>query len=262
MDARAVDGPLQHDLAAAVRHLGTLPAVDPSRIVLVGHSTGAGAVVAYAVEHPEIRATVAVSIVSAESLPSDPARPRNLLLIVGGAEFPGFQRAALAALRRSGPTVSFGETTGDPADGTARRAVRVADRRTFVVLGDGELQEGSVWEGAMAAASQGLDRLTVVVDRNGLQITGETEHVVALEPLAERWAAFGWEVRETDGHDREALREALGKPGQGRPVVVIAHTVKGRGLPFVEGQTRSHFAKLSERQAGRAMRALHQGEPS
>lgn len=134
MDGRAADGPLQHDLAAAVRHLGTLPAVDPSRIVLVGHSMGAGAVVAYAVEHPEIRATVAVSIVSAESLPSDPARPRNLLLIVGGAEFPGFQRAALAALRRSGPTVSFGETTGDPADGTARRAVRVAGAEHISVI--------------------------------------------------------------------------------------------------------------------------------
>jgi transketolase len=134
-----------------------------------------------------------------------------------------------------------------------------SDRRCVVVLGDGELQEGSVWEAAMAASSLGLDRLTAVIDRNGLQLGSGTEDVIGLEPLSDRWRAFGWTVREVDGHDRIALREALTAAGGGRPVAVIARTVKGRGLPYVEGQVRSHFARLGETQRGRALRAVHRG---
>ena len=132
------------------------------------------------------------------------------------------------------------------------------DRRCYVVLGDGELQEGSVWEAAMAAASLGLERLVAVVDRNGLQITGPTERAIALEPLAGRWAAFGWAVREVDGHDLAALVDLLGRvPAEpGRPTVVIAHTVKGKGLPFVEGRPHSHYARLGERQHQRALAVL------
>ena len=130
-------------------------------------------------------------------------------------------------------------------------------RRVVVVLGDGELQEGSVWEGAMAAASLGLDRLTAVVDRNHLQITGDTESVVALEPLADKWRAFGWTVREVDGHDTTALTRAFTEPPDaGRPTVVIARTIKGKGLPYVEGQARSHFVKLADRQQRRALAAV------
>jgi transketolase len=132
------------------------------------------------------------------------------------------------------------------------------DRRCFVVLGDGELQEGSVWEAAMAASSLGLDRLVAVVDRNRLQITGPTERALALEPLADRWASFGWAVREVDGHDLGALGAALGRvPAEaGRPTVVIAHTVKGKGLPFVEGKPHSHYARLRDRQHQRARAVL------
>ncbi|MFE0048027.1 transketolase [Streptomyces albireticuli] len=133
-----------------------------------------------------------------------------------------------------------------------------SDRRCFVVLGDGELQEGSVWEAAMAAAAHRLDRLVAVVDRNGLQITGATEDAVGLEPLADRWRAFGWTVLEVDGHDTEALRAALGDAPRvpGRPTVVLASTVKGKGLPYVEGQARSHYARLAGRQHKRALAVL------
>lgn len=132
------------------------------------------------------------------------------------------------------------------------------DRRCFVVMGDGELQEGSVWEAAMAGASLGLDRLVGIVDRNGLQITGGTEDVVALEPLADRWRAFGWTVREVDGHDLTSLTGALTAAPEtpGRPTMIIARTVKGRGIPFVEGETRSHYARLGDRQRRRAQAAL------
>jgi transketolase len=130
------------------------------------------------------------------------------------------------------------------------------DRRCFVVLGDGELQEGSVWEAAMSSCDLGLTNLTAIVDRNGLQITGPTEETVRLEPVAERWRAFGWAVRDVDGHDPRALREAFTTTEPGRPTAVIAHTVKGRGLPFVEGRTESHYASLSERQHSRALAVL------
>jgi transketolase len=131
-------------------------------------------------------------------------------------------------------------------------------RRCFAVLGDGELQEGSVWEAAMVASSLGLDRLVAVVDRNGLQITGATEEIIRLEPLAERWRSFGWAVREVDGHDLHGLLAALASVPEepGRPTVLIAHTVKGKGLPFIEGRRESHYARLGERQRQRALAVL------
>lgn len=148
-----------------------------------------------------------------------------------------------------GLALGVGLALADRIDGNGRRC--------FVVMGDGELQEGSVWEAAMAASAQRLDGLTAVIDRNGLQITGATEDVVPLEPLADRWRAFGWHAIEVDGHDLGALVAVLTAPGEsGKPTVVIARTVKGKGLPFVEGQVRSHFARLGERQRDRALNAL------
>lgn len=136
-------------------------------------------------------------------------------------------------------------------------------RRTFVVLGDGELQEGSVWEAASAASSMRMDRLVAVVDRNNLQLTGETEDISPLEPLAERWRSFGWSVREVDGHDLDVLVTALrAAPWQPeRPSVVIAKTTKGQGLPFIAGRVQSHYAKLSDRQHAKARAVLRADRP-
>lgn len=135
-------------------------------------------------------------------------------------------------------------------------ALADSGRRCVVIMGDGELQEGSVWEAAMASSNLGLDNLMAVVDRNGLQLAGETEATIKLEPLADRWRAFGWAVREVDGHDPAALAVAFAAPEPGRPVVVLARTVKGKGLPFVAGRTEAHFARLSERQHARALAVL------
>jgi transketolase len=130
--------------------------------------------------------------------------------------------------------------------------------RTFVVTGDGELQEGSCWEAASCAAAQRADRLVAIVDRNGLQLTGRTEDISPLEPLADRWRAFGWSVREVDGHDQAALAEALGSaPWQpGKPSVLLAATEKGHGIPFIAGQPASHYATLGERSHARSRAAL------
>jgi len=127
-----------------------------------------------------------------------------------------------------------------------------------VLLGDGRTPEGSVWEAAIAAASQRLDRLVAVVDRNGLQLTGSTERIAPMEPLAERWRGFGWAVRDVDGHDAARLAEHLAAaPWEpGRPSVLIARTVKGRGLPFLAGRASGHYVTLSERNHARAVDAL------
>lgn len=114
--------------------------------------------------------------------------------------------------------------------------------RTFVLTGDGELQEGSNWEAAMTAAHFELDNLTVIVDRNRLQQGDRTESTVALEPLADRWRAFGWAVREVDGHSVEELRDVLlAVPWTlGKPNCVIANTIKGRGVSFMENRAEWH----------------------
>jgi transketolase len=129
--------------------------------------------------------------------------------------------------------------------------------RTFVLLGDGELQEGSVWEAMMAAAHLRLDNLVAIVDRNRWQISGPTEELVTLEPLADRWRAFGWRVAELDGHDLEALRDTLEGPIEpGVPTVVIASTTKGRGVRFLEDRKKSHYVKLSADLHRRAVASL------
>ena len=139
-------------------------------------------------------------------------------------------------------------------------AARYAGRasRSFVLLGDGELQEGSVWEAAIVAASQRLDRLVAVVDSNGLQLTGATADIAPMEPMADRWRGFGWAVRDVDGHDPDQLAAQLdAAPWEpGRPSVLIARTVKGRGLPFLAGRSASHYVTLSPRNHARAVHAL------
>lgn len=119
--------------------------------------------------------------------------------------------------------------------------------RTFVLLGDGELAEGSNWEAAMAGAHYRLDNLTAIVDHNTLQITGRTRDVCCNEPLDEKWRAFGWDVALIDGHSIAHLTEAL-KPVRtnGRPLVVIANTIKGKGVSFMQDVARWHHGVPSE----------------
>lgn len=130
--------------------------------------------------------------------------------------------------------------------------------RVFTLLGDGELAEGSNWESMMMAAHYNLDNLTAIVDRNQLQITGRTEEVCALESLADKVAAFGWSVREVDGHDVAALRNVLrAVPFEsGRPSMVIAHTVKGKGVRFMENDARWHHGVPTEEQYEQAIAEL------
>jgi transketolase len=133
-----------------------------------------------------------------------------------------------------------------------------ADWRTFVVLGDGELQEGSNWEAAMAAAHGRLGNLTAVVDRNRLQQGAKTEDTNALEPLADKWKSFGWDVVEIDGHDYGALYAALSAPGGTQPRCVIAKTHKGRGVSFMEDGVAWHPKVPSPEQVEAALAEIGQ----
>jgi transketolase len=134
--------------------------------------------------------------------------------------------------------------------------LQASPRRTFVVLGDGELQEGSNWEAAMTAAHYGLSSLCAVVDRNGLQQGARTEETMQLEPLADKWVSFGWEVRDVDGHDHAKLLDTFRRPGTTRPVCVIAHTVKGKGVSFMEDRAEWHHKVPSAEQVAMALREL------
>jgi transketolase len=114
--------------------------------------------------------------------------------------------------------------------------------RVFVILGDGELNEGSVWEAAMSASKHGLDNLVAIVDRNKLQSYGPTDEVLDMEPLADKWRSFGFSVIEANGHDVGELRAVFSDLpfGKGRPIALICHTVKGRGIPMAEHNPEWH----------------------
>ncbi len=122
------------------------------------------------------------------------------------------------------------------------------DSHVYVVLGDGECQEGSVWEGALSAPTLELDNLTVVVDHNKLQAMDDLENIVHMKPFSDKWKAFGWNVVEIDGHNYKEIKEALLIRQAGVPTVVIAHTVKGKGVSFMENVPIWHYRMPNEQE--------------
>jgi len=149
-----------------------------------------------------------------------------------------------------GLSISTGIALGLRADGDGARV--------FTVLGDGELPEGSNWEAAAAAAHFGLDNLTAFVDDNGLQISGRTTDIMNMQPIAQKFASFGWAVREIDGNDMApvvACHDALPLE-KGKPSLIVAHTVKGKGLTFAEDQVGYHYWKPSAEQLQKAEQEL------
>ena len=186
-----------------------------------------------------------------------------------------FPREELATLRRFGsmlqghpdsactpgveiPTGSLGQGLSI-ANGLALAArLNRLSSRIFVLLGDGESQEGQIWEAAMSAAHYGLDNLMALVDRNRLQIDGRTSEVMSLEPLASKWQAFGWHTLEVDGHDIPQLLEALKscRGVTGKPSVIIAHTVKGKGVSIFEDKAKYHGVTPNDEEYHQALKEL------
>ena len=124
-------------------------------------------------------------------------------------------------------------------------AARIQKRKynVYAILGDGECNEGSIWECAMLAAAQGVNNICAIVDFNKWQATGRSQEIMALDPLIDKWRAFGWQSCEVDGHDMEAILSALAKfpAGSKKPTAIIAHTIKGRGVSFMEDDNNWHY---------------------
>ena len=112
---------------------------------------------------------------------------------------------------------------------------------TFAILGDGECNEGSVWETAMLAAQNRLDNFTLIIDNNNMQAMGFCQDIISTETLADKWKAFGWNVNVVDGSDHEKLRVAFKSQEEGKPNVIIAKTTKGKGISFMENQLMWHY---------------------
>jgi transketolase len=130
--------------------------------------------------------------------------------------------------------------------------------RVYCLLGDGEIQEGQVWEAAMTAAHYKLDNLCAIVDLNGLQIDGPVSKVKAIEPVASKWAAFGWNFIDIDGHDMKEILDALDEAEtvKGKPSVILAHTIKGKGVSFFEGKVEYHGMAPTPEELEKALKEM------
>lgn len=219
----------------------------------------------------------------------DPARPdwtgRDRFILSKGhacpilyaamAEFGYCPAEELKTLRRLGspyqghPDVRFipalEASTGSLGQGLSlglgmALAARMDDRpsRAYVLLGDGEIQEGQIWEAAMAAGFHRVDNLVAIVDYNRIQLDGFVADILDLEPLADKWRSFGWHVEEVDGHSVVELQKAFAQAAEtkGTPTCLLAHTVKGKGVSFMENNPKFHGAAPSPEQCAQALREL------
>jgi transketolase len=129
-------------------------------------------------------------------------------------------------------------------------------RKFYCLVGDGECNEGSVWEAAMYAKHHKLDNLTVIIDKNNLQAMGDTKDIIDMAPFAGKWSAFGFEVIEIDGHNHEEIKSALSTEVNGKPAAIIANTVKGKGVSFMENNILWHYRSPRDDDYERAMKEL------
>jgi len=176
----------------------------------------------------------------------------------GGSHFVGHPTRKIPGVEQNTGGLGHGLSVGVGMALAARRDG--LPYRVFVTMGDGELCEGSVWEASMSAANYKLDNLVAIIDRNDLQITGRTEDVMRLEPLAERFAAFGFAVRECAGNNIGELLDALSTVpwNPGKPNLLIAHTTKGKGISFIENNISWHHHVPTASELEQGLRELNQ----
>lgn len=159
-------------------------------------------------------------------------------------------------------TGSLGHGIGVAAGKALNGKIRKMPYHVYAIIGDGECDEGSVWEAALFSAQQKLDNFTVIIDRNRMQAMGHTDEVLCLDPFSEKWSSFGWNVLEVkNGHDHEELRKALVDKSAGMPTVVIANTIKGKGISFMEDSLLWHYRDPHGEYYTKAMQELQQTKP-
>jgi transketolase len=149
-----------------------------------------------------------------------------------------------------GLSIGIGMGLADRLDGRPNR--------TYVMLGDGEIQEGQIWEAAMSGAFHNIDNVVAIVDFNRIQLDGFVKDIMAVEPLADKWRAFGWNTLEIDGHDLAAIRQALANADatKGKPTCIVAHTIKGKGVSFMENNIAWHGNAPKKEDADKAVKEI------
>lgn len=174
-----------------------------------------------------------------------------------GSELKGLSDSRIAGLEVTSGSLGHGFSVGvGIAMGLQRKG---ADQKVYAIVGDGELNEGPIWEGALVAAHHRMDNLMLIVDKNGFQAMGTTDDVLALGDLSAKFNSFGFETLEIDGHDESAVDAAIRQlwgTGRGKPKALIARTVKGKGVPFMESDNRWHYTRLDAQTYAEAINAL------
>lgn len=174
-----------------------------------------------------------------------------------GSDLKGLSDSRVPGLEVTSGSLGHGFSVGvGIAMGLQRKGT---DQKVYAIVGDGELNEGPIWEGALVAAHHKMDNLMLIIDKNGFQAMGATDDVLALGDLSAKFASFGFETQEVDGHDEAAVDAAivqLWTTGAGKPKALIAHTVKGKGVPFMESDNRWHYTRLNAQTFAEAVHAL------
>jgi len=174
-----------------------------------------------------------------------------------GSELKGLSDSRVAGLEVTSGSLGHGFSVGvGIAMGLKRKGT---DQTVYAIVGDGELNEGPIWEGALVAAHHRMDNLMLIVDKNGFQAMGTTDDVLALGDLSAKFTSFGFETLEVDGHDEAAVDAAIRQlwaTGEGKPKALIARTVKGKGVPFMESDNRWHYTRLNPQTFAEAIDAL------
>ena len=174
-----------------------------------------------------------------------------------GSELKGLSDSRVAGLEVTSGSLGHGFSVGvGIAMGLQRKGT---DQKVYAIVGDGELNEGPIWEGALVAAHHRMDNLMLIVDKNGFQAMGTTDDVLALGDLSAKFNSFGFETLEVDGHDETAVDAAIRQlwgAGAGKPKALIARTVKGKGVPFMESDNRWHYTRLNAQTFAEAIDAL------
>ena len=129
-------------------------------------------------------------------------------------------------------------------------------RKVFVLVGDGESQEGSIWEGAMFASKLGIDNITAILDHNNLQGYGRPTEICHFEPVLDKWKAFGWEAYRVNGHSFTEIISAVKRPNNGKPKIIIADTIKGKGISFMENEMKWHYFIVTDELKEKALQEL------
>ena len=173
-----------------------------------------------------------------------------------GSKFIGLAEPIVPEIPAAGGSMGFGLPFG--IGFALAKKIKKEEGKAFVLMSDGEMGIGTTWESALIAAHHKLDNLFVIVDFNGLQAMGKVKEILNVEPLKDKWQAFGWEVREIDGHNFEEIEKSLTLPSshKEKPVVIIAKTIKGRGVSFMEGENLWHYKAPSDEEYQKALKEL------